>query len=165
MFGRRKKSREPEATPHAPGTQLTYDPNLIIRFKGHHVSLLKLFNNIQKASANREYDQVTESLESFRRVLQQHLMEENLRLYIYLRKCLAQDPDSAELAASMKREMGRIGKNVTEFINHYSEFGVNDDNIEKFRHDLVHIGAILQDRIQREEESLYTLYLPPDEYV
>jgi regulator of sigma D len=148
----------------APGTELAYDPGLIQRFKGHHATLLKLFGTIQESAAEGNYAKVKQTLKSFRRVLEQHLWEENLRLYIYLARCLAHDRDSAELASGMKREMGEIGRNATEFMRHYDEFGVDAGNIEKFKHDLKKIGDVLIDRIRREEDSLYTLYLPPGNY-
>lgn len=64
----------------------------------------------------------------------------------------------------MKREMGQIGRVVRDFIRHYREHGVNDDNIVKFTGELEGIGETLTDRIEREETSLYTLYMPPENF-
>jgi len=53
---------------------------------------------------------------------------------------------------------------VMQFISHYLQFGIDETNVKKFLTDLQGIGAALEDRIRREETSLYTLYLPPASY-
>jgi regulator of sigma D len=149
---------------YAPGTKLTYDSKLIDRFTGHHQSLLKIFTAIVAAAEQRNYAELTVRIGTFKRVLSEHLLEENLRLYTYLQHCLASDSQSLELVREMHLEMGAIGRKVNAFIRHYSEFGVSDLNVAKFLEELRGIGAALVDRIQREEQSLYSLYMPPEAY-
>lgn len=150
---------------YAPGTRLSYDPTLIERFKGHHRSLLKLFGDVQRATEARDFDRLTADLERFKRVLQEHLLEENLRLYAYLTKCLESEPENDQLMRDMKSEMIEIGRKVNEFISHYTSNGIGYENVHDFERQLKEIGEILTIRIQREEESLYTLYMPPDQYL
>lgn len=149
---------------YAPGTKLSYDPELIPRFKGHHVTLIKLFGELRESAQTDDYGRIPERLNTFRRVLETHLLEENLRLYTYLTKCLYNDTQNAELVQNMKREMEGIGRQVNQFIRHYADFGVDARNIRKFKADLKAIGTALTDRIEREEKSLYSLYLPPGDY-
>lgn len=148
---------------YAPGTQLAYDDQLIKRFTGHHRTLLTQFNGIVQAGEGRRYDELAQALKQFLSVLEQHILEENLRLYIYLEKCIS-DEDHKQMIREMKQEMGRIGQSVRLFVRHHLQFGINDQNIGKFRHELKDIGAALVDRIRREEDGLYTLYLPPSNY-
>jgi hypothetical protein len=154
--------REPRQ--YAPGTQIAFDPQLITRFKGHHAALLKLFNQIKQSAQAGDYVRTLEATATFKNVLQQHLLEENIRFYTYLRICLQKDEENARLMHTMKSEMEGIGRVVGRFISHYLEFGINEGNIKKFMTDLQGIGAALEDRIGREESSLYTLYQPPDSY-
>lgn len=149
---------------YAPGTKLSYDPTLIERFKGHHRSLLKLFGDIQRATEARDFATLTSTLARFKRVLQEHLLEENVRLYAYLAKCLESEPENYQLMRDMKSEMVEIGSKVNKFITYYAKYDINHQNIEEFERQLTEIGGILTIRIQREEESLYTLYMSPDQY-
>jgi regulator of sigma D len=153
-----------EPRQYAPGTKIGFDPQLITRFKGHHVSLLKLFGQIKQAAETGNYPRTLEAISTFKNVLQQHLLEENIRFYTYLRICLQKDAENARIMNAMKSEMESIGRVVMQFISHYLQFGIDETNVKKFLTDLQGIGAALEDRIRREETSLYTLYLPPASY-
>jgi hypothetical protein len=155
---------EQDAPQYAPGTEISYDSKLITRFKGHHVSLLKLFTSIKQRAEAGDFAQTLETIETFKNVLQQHLLEENIRFYTYLKMCLQKDEENSRLMNSMKSEMEGIGRVVTRFISHYLEFGIDEGNVKKFLTELQAIGAALQDRIAREENSLYTLYHAPAAY-
>ena len=165
LFGNSEQQAPPRAQQqqYAPGTEIPYDGQLISRFKGHHQSLLKLFNNISLAVKEHDYEQIMQALKKFVNVLEQHVLEENLKLYVYLQKCI-HDDDHNEMISDMKLEMAQISREVRSFVRHHLQFGVNAVNIEKFGHDLNGIGAALVDRIQREEDALYPLYMPPRNY-
>ncbi|MGO1500463.1 MAG: hemerythrin domain-containing protein [Marinobacter sp.] len=159
------RDTEVRAESYAPGTGISYDPQLIERFEGHHALLLKTYERIHTtANEDRNYSEIQTTMGRFRRVLKEHLLEENIHLYIYLNKCLAHDSSSSQLVLAMKNEMSRIGRKVIAFLNHYENTGVDESNIDVFVSQLEEMGAALTDRIEREERSLYTLYLPPDSY-
>ncbi len=145
----------------APGTEIRYDPKLIERFSGQHVELVNEIQLVKKFLVAKNYPATIESLRSFKVMLQQHLLEENLRFYTYLTHCLINDSEGRELMNDMRIEMGEIGRLLTRFIKHYLEFGINDLNAETFDSELTGIIHALADRIDREEKSLYTLYMPP----
>lgn len=145
----------------APGTEIHYDPNLVARFTHQHVELVNEIQKVKRFLHLHDYKSTVESLRTFKALLQQHLLEENLRFYTYLSHCLANDAEGRELMNEMRNEMGEIGRLVTRFIKHYLEFGINDLNADKFDAELTAIINALSDRIKREESSLYTLYLPP----
>lgn len=163
----RERPQEPStSTPlaHAPGTGIPYHPELMQEFAGHHASLRKLFAAITDSANRNDFSGTVATMEAFRRVLMTHLLEENLKLYTYLRKCLINDAASAQLVTGMKKEMGGIGTQVMDFLNAYIESGVTSANKEQFLASLAAIGTALADRLQREETSLYTLYMPPDAF-
>lgn len=171
MFGFFKKSKaaaqpvvEPEpakeAPRAAPGTGIHYDPQLIDKFKNDHHQLLGLFGAIKSAFDAGNYALVAENLDKFRSGLQAHLLVENVRLYIYLEHMLAGDETSYELVHGFRREMEGIGRVAVAFLTKYKTIGVDKDLAASFGRELDGIGKVLVDRITREEETLYPLYLP-----
>lgn len=148
----------------APGTEIRYHPDLIARFRGHHASLRKLFDATRNHAENDEFAAALKSLKSFRQVLTTHLLEENINLYTYLSKCLARDPDSKELITGMKSEMGQIGRSVMRFMQEYTNAGITPFNKKRFLDELTEMGKLFADRLEREETSLYTLYMPVDAF-
>ena len=167
LFGREKAPAEVKPTSgnqFAPGTQLPYDPNLIPRFEGHHQALFKLVAAIDKSVESQSFDQLKKQLVTFRGALQEHLLEENLKLYVYLTRCLNHDPVNSQLVDGMKTEMNQIASKVVSFLNQFIEGHIGVDNIGKFSQEFERIKGVLSERIRREETSLYTLYLPPDSY-
>lgn len=144
----------------APGTEIRYAPDLIDSLKNDHQELLGLYGKIQAAFDNKDYPSVAEKLETFRNGLQSHLLIENVRLYIYLDRCLANDASNSELIRGFRREMDDIAKVAMKFLNKYSDIGVDEDLASHFAQDFATIGRVLGERIKKEETVLYPLYLP-----
>ncbi|MEO7066366.1 MAG: hemerythrin domain-containing protein [Rhodanobacter sp.] len=151
----------PKAVLAAPGTQLHYNAGLIPRFLGHHGVLVDLISKVRSSAIAGDYVHNAKYIRKFKLMLNEHLLEENLLLYTYLGHCLKDDTEGNELMQEMRKEMGTIGRAVTQFIRHYEEFGVDARNVNKFTEELDGITSALGDRIAREERSLYTLYMPP----
>lgn len=167
LFSARKPPRRRDAAADenlAPGTEISYDPHLIERFEGHHRTLLKLFEDIDSAAGQYEFGKLSDLLARFKRVLQEHLLEENLKLYTYMQACMRNDPDNAEIMRDMKAEMGRIGRDVNRFIGTWTHQVIDASNIQDFQRELKGIGEVLTDRIEREENTLYPLYMRPEKY-
>lgn len=165
FFKKNKPSAQPVAQPtpanrEAPGTAIQYDPGLIERFKHDHRQLLALYNAIKQAFDRRDYAGVGAELDKFRSALNAHLLVENVRLYIYLEHMLAGDETSYQLVHGFRREMDGIGRAVVAFLTKYKTIGVDKDLAATFGRELEAIGKVLVDRITREEETLYALYLP-----
>jgi hemerythrin-like domain-containing protein len=144
----------------APGTEIRYAPELVDSLKGDHQQLLSLYGEIQDAFGRQEYQAVSEQLEIFKSNLQSHLLTENVRLYIYLDRCLAHDASNSDLIRGFRREMDEIAKVAMKFLNKYSAIGVDEDLAAHFAGDFATIGRVLGERIQKEETVLYPLYLP-----
>lgn len=170
FFGRKNKTQDVGSTSAeqlakrsvAPGTQIHYDAELIDRFKRHHGALVELITKVTTQVQTSRFDEAEKNFNKFRTLLNEHLLEENLRLYTYLSYCLKGDPEGSELMHDMRQEMAGLGRKVTHFIKHYQEFGINADNATVFLRDLAHVTEVLSDRIDREERSLYTMYMPPE---
>ncbi len=168
MFGLFKKNNEKTTasttqTPQystAPGTEIRYAPDLIDSLKGDHQALLILYGEIQEAFDQKDYPAVSEKLETFKSGLQSHLLTENVRLYIYLDRCLASDESNNELIRDFRREMDEIAKVAMKFLNKYSAIGVDEELAAHFAQDFATIGTVLGERIEKEETVLYPLYLP-----
>lgn len=144
----------------APGTQISYDPELIEKLKRDHENLLGLYGQIKAAFDAGKYPLVTEKLNTFKRALVDHLLIENVRLYIYLAYSFSSDEINDILVKEFRSEMGGIAKVVMAFLTKYETIGVDNDLAASFAKDLEAIGGALVARIEREEATLYPLYMP-----
>ncbi|MCW8918543.1 MAG: hemerythrin domain-containing protein [Gammaproteobacteria bacterium] len=169
MFGFfKKKADRHAATPTkteenahtAPGTQIHYSPDLIASLQSDHQNLLALYGEINNAFTEKRYADVSSMLTTFRGNLNAHLLTENVRLYIYLDHSLANDASSHDLIHGFRKEMDDIAKVALGFLRKYEAIGVDDDLAAHFATDFATIGKVLVERIQKEEKTLYPLYMP-----
>jgi len=144
----------------APGTHISYSPDLIDKLRADHAELLNVFMAIQASTTAGDLQQASAKLGEFRRALQAHLLTENVRLYVYLEHMLATDKLSHDLMHDFRSDMADIGKAVIDFLNKYRDLAVRPDLAESFPAELATVGAVLTERIQREEDTLYPLYIP-----
>lgn len=177
LFGNRKKTENAAATgatgkrpmngPHggslnAPGTQIRHDPELIANLKDDHALLLEIFGAITAAANTGDYAQVEQRLGHFRTVLMDHLLKENVRLYVYLEHTLVNDASSHQLIREFRHEMDAIGRVVVDFLVKYKAIATQPGLAVGFTGELASIGEALVARIHREESTLYPMYTPPD---
>lgn len=144
---------------------ISYDHDLIDTFQAEHQSLLRLFGDIRKAAEEEDYKIVHVKLKKFTSILRGHLLTENVKLYVYLSKELAHDPENKEIIMSFRREMMQIGKVVNRFVTVYDRPLWSLDMRQDFLPELIAIGEILIERINREENTLYPLYMPKENYL
>lgn len=169
LFGRKKESANPSPAPahgpahtaDAPGTTIHHDPHLIEHLMSDHQQLLGVFTAIAEAGKAGRLDEAQKQLENFRSLIMDHLLKENVRLYIYLEHLLAEDPVAHELMHGFRREMDGIGKVVVGFLGKYKELASHPEMASDFNRDLAGIGQALVARIRREEETLYPMYEAP----
>lgn len=152
----------PPASPNqaAPGTRIGYNGSLIHRLHSDHRAISALFLEIRAAANARQFGKAAELMPRFRSALQDHLLTENVRLYVYLAHLLEADPDNRALVREFQREMHAIGRQVVDFLTRYAHLGEDSTLASSFLADLEQVGKVLQDRIRREEEILYPLYVP-----
>lgn len=144
----------------APGTNIGYSADLVSQLEAEHVKLAQIFTAIGQAFDAGDVVTTVAHLEKFRSAIQAHLLTENVRLYIYLEHALAQDAISHALIHDFRHEMDSIGKAVLSFLGKYRELDTQPNLTISFGSDLSAIGKVLVERIQREESTLYPLYLP-----
>lgn len=145
----------------APGTMIRHDPALVGGLKQDHQLLLEIYGSIRKAAAAGDLPAVQTRLEHFRIVLQDHLLKENVRLYVYLEHMLQGDPTSHEMMHGFRHEMDAIGRTVVGFLNRYKFIAGEPSLAAAFAVELDSIGQALAARIRREEQTLYPMYQPP----
>ena len=168
LFGKSKKTSQKTVSNNlatAPNTAIAYDPDLIEELKQDHAALLALYKEIETQAHRNDFQAVHQTLASFKTMFHSHILQENVKLYVYLRHALETEADSQAIVSGMRREMGQIGKVVNQFIGKYSTWPWSDDLQKGFSAELAQIGAALVDRIELEEETLYTLYYPPERYL
>lgn len=151
--------------PAAPGTKLHYDQNLIPQFLSDHRKLLSIFGDIIAAMKQKNAGLVKEKMSIFGDELNGHLLKENIRFYVYLQHNLKNDPESIAIMHEFRKEMQHIGKAVVDFLRKYTEESDWSDAVwQNFQQEISGIGKVLTKRIQTEENTLYPLYLPPQDY-
>jgi oligoendopeptidase F len=145
-----------------PGRALSYDPHLVKSLKGDHQALVQIFQRIDAACRELKFADCEEALRQFRARFNDHLIVENTRFYLYVKHAMeAANPASAEIARGFQQEMNKIAKVVTTFVDKYSG---HEDALKSaaFAEELKGIGGALAERIEREEKTLYPLYVPVD---
>lgn len=167
MFGFFKRKKQPVVPSvdegqkaAAPGTQIHFSEDLIPQLKKDHQDLLALYGQIKEHFEQGNYKEVTRLLDSLRQALQGHLLTENIRLYIYLDRSMAHDELNADLVRGFRREMDIIAKTAMAFLKKYEMIGVDAELAKHFAVDFENLGKVLVERINREENTLYLLYLP-----
>lgn len=156
------KKEEKPAVPHAtaPGTSIGFDPGLVERLKGDHRRLLDIYKHVHTALGRGDFPAVRRHLGEFRSALQDHLLTENVKFYVYVSRQLASDESSSRIINDFRSEMQGIGRVVMDFLRKYTETELDAGAAATFKAELEQIGAALVQRIQREEGTLYPLYLP-----
>ncbi|HET8608844.1 MAG TPA: hemerythrin domain-containing protein [Burkholderiales bacterium] len=148
-----------QPTPTDTRNSVAYKPTLIAELKDDHRTLLKTFQDIRRATADRNAEMINHGLAAFKDGLAAHLLKEDLYFYSYTQARFTKqgDADSAETVHEFRKEMRRIAQAVKNFLSVY-EGKVNAGNLGNFESDLGVVGEALGKRIGREETILYPLY-------
>lgn len=144
----------------APGGAWPYDPNLIASLKSDHVSLRETLEELENYILHQQFAKIPDMLNRFGEALQSHLDEEREHFYRRVAICVRDDPATSAFVERANVKMDGIARQITIFTKHYKDIGVCRVNRDAFRHDLEVIAALLNERIELEETSLYALYQP-----
>ncbi len=166
LFGK-KKAAPPQAertnaapkkdVPTQPSAQ--FDPQFIARLEEEHRGLVALFVAIKNANEAGDFPAVKKGLQDFQMALNMHLAVENARFYAYLRRMLDGNSPEIRTMNAFFDEMQEIGKVVTQFLRKYTLADFTAETRAAFSPELEAIGAALAGRIDREEQTLYRLYV------
>lgn len=144
----------------APGTRIGYDPLLIQRLRADQQRMLELFTQTQALLNSRDYAGVFRKLGELRIALQDHLMTANVKFYVYMSRQLANDSAKSAIINDCRREMLANSRQLMDFLRTYTAVRIDDNLAETFQIDLLVIGAVLVQRIEREQTTLFPLYSP-----
>lgn len=137
---------------------IAYYPDLVQEMVGDHRRLLEVYGDMSRAAKMQDLEDFKFMLDNFKKLLTAHLLKEAIKLYIYLRQKLKNDPASYQLISGYKIEMDGITKVAMAFIDDYSDKTAKPIDFTLLNERLAEIGRVLGDRIRREENELYPLY-------
>ncbi len=152
------RSDGPSAKPGFLPTGTGYDARLIERLKDDNQILVETFSEISAAAAAKRYCDIPWLLARFKLVLQAKVMAENVKFYVYLHSKLAEQPETAEYVAGLRREMNELARAVLAFVNTHGACELTDETAGAFAQQLGQMRELLLRRVQLEESRLYTLY-------
>lgn len=151
---------ETSAQPGLEHARFGYSPELIDGLKGDHADLLRRYGDIEQLALKGQYAALPMALAGFKNKFDVHVLHENLQFYCYLEQRLARDADTLTLIKDFRSEMNAIARGVVNFVKKYRTVGVQPGNGAEFLAELRSVGALLVQRVEREEKDLYTLYRP-----
>ena len=88
----------------------------------------------------------------------QHILTENVSLYVYLTKFYGDDKSTVDLVKQTRSEMDKVGKTVRAFMQKYETMDVDDSMFATFSEGLESVIQELDKRIATVEKSIYPLY-------
>lgn len=150
----------------APGTTIGYYPELIGKLTEEHRTLMILLRAMRQACERKNVASLSQHISTFSSILNGHLLVENVRLYIYLQRNLRSDLANREKIAKFRRDMTGIVKAVTDFVTDQStvvEWA--ESHFEWAIGEINALEATLIARTSAEEEALYPMYKPVDQYL
>lgn len=142
----------------APGTEIRYNPNLIETLKRNHQVFWELYGQIKAAANSDDRPLIQQKLKEFRISLMEHILTENVSLYVYLSKFYGDDESTVDLVKKTRSEMDKIGKMVRAFMQKYETMDVDDSMFATFSEGLESVIQELDKRIATVEASIYPLY-------
>lgn len=137
-----------------------YDRQLVPSLDSDHIALLALVKRAATAAATDDAQTALRALHKFHSLLSDHLLQENTRLYLYIRSSpQARASGRAGLSRAFQIEMNQIARTVTQFVDQYT---ANQQAVlgPAFMVDLDSIRQTLAARFTREESTLYPMYAP-----
>lgn len=153
----------PAAAPAAPspGGGIAYYPDLIGELVGDHHQLLRHYESVRECFARQDLARIGQELQEFGALLRDHLLKENMRLYIYLQQRVAGDEVNTKLVRSFRLEMDGVARQALDFLERYKNIATMPASaLTQFLDEFERIGTVVHGRMQREEQGLYPLYAP-----
>lgn len=139
---------------------ISYSEQLIPALKHDHQVLINLYGQISYYILSQKYDAIQQNLDTLKTEFNRHIMQENVSFYCYLEQKFIQNPEQLETIKFYRKEMNGISHAFIKFIKKWQTTAICDDNIEEFRTEYETIGQVLAQRINQEEDHLYTMYQP-----
>lgn len=139
------------------GYALDSHKNLILELKREHTLLISLFTDIIKLAENQRFDKAMITLDEFRSVLMNHLINENTKLYLFLNAYYRHEKEFAQIT-KQRNEVSNITKAFMDFIQQWRLQGLNSNTRARFVNQALPLSDALIMRLQAEEKDLFVLY-------
>jgi hypothetical protein len=156
--------RKDDATPAARALQdksrFHHSPELIGALTADHGELLRQYGKLERMAVGGQLAGLPLALAAFKVRFDEHILNENLHCYCYLEQKLQNDRKGLRAMQEFRSDMNGIARCVVNFVKTWRVAGVRRANVEPFLADLREVGAMLVQRIEREERDLYPLYRP-----
>lgn len=107
-----------------------------------------------------KFDEIQSLLAVLKTEFNRHIMQENVSFYCYLEQQFAQDENHLETIKEYRKEMNGISHAFIKFIKKWQTEYISLENLAEFQSEYDAVGDVLAQRINREENELYTLYQP-----
>lgn len=155
---------EPKSTrsikPASPDGGIEYDSDLVGKLKEDHQELVRIYSAIKSAATENRYGDIHDLLSNFKLTFQTHLAVENVRFYVYVQQHMSLDAETSNFIADVRKEMNGIARAVLKFVDTYMAAPPTPVTATGFHAELDQIGPVLVQRVQLEENRLYSLYQP-----
>lgn len=121
---------------------------------------MTLFGRIwEEGFEQANYGKTSKLIAQFKADFQAHLLTENVKFYVYLEQCFAEDEHNAKIVREFRTDMNDIANAVVKFCKTYQgQFTL--EMVQQFKQDYATVGEVLTRRVSLEEKSLYVLYQP-----
>jgi len=135
-----------------------YKYGLIDSFMEDHQEILSVYEIIMSNAKDKDYAILPLMLSRFSKKCSNHFNSEE-ELYTFM-KALAGSRSEVErkVATEFSVEMKNLSLELFTILNQSKFIPVNDSTVDGFLEDFCQLGAILQERISREETVLYPMY-------
>ncbi len=151
MFGFFKKEKKKKN--HVP----KYDAKLIKKFHKDHEKLVTQIGIIKSNIEAHKIEKAKEGLKKLKMSILGHFMEEDIKLYWYLKNYYKENDSMMEIVFMYEDSIKKVQKTAISFLDKYSAEHVALDTVFKKQFD--EIVDVLATRIETEENNLYTLYV------
>ena len=136
---------------------LKYDKKLISKFHKDHQKLIELIKTTHEAIEANNIKRSKKYLIKLRMSILEHFMEEDIKLYWYLKRYYKKNPDTLNTVEMFEETIKDIQRDVLSFLSKYSKEDIELDGL--FKRKFLATVKEFATRIKTEESKLYTLYI------
>jgi hemerythrin-like domain-containing protein len=133
--------------------------SFISQIKEEHTKILGVLNEIEKIGVS-DVDSVFKLLKTSAEYIISHLEKENTILYPTLLQ--AEDSKTVNIANDFKLDMKILSMDIMNFFDDYKHTTCIENNTTAYLEDLSRIIINLKTRIEKEEKTLYPLFIEDD---
>jgi len=163
FLSRKAKQDEPPQGRDTAEAEVAYDPGLVTALTLQHRSLTTLLVKATSVAQQRDFAEVNGILTRFKLELEEHLRREHREFFPYLSAHLKGD-DANDVLREARANSLYIERAVEGFLNHYAGYPVGERTVLRFGMELSGVIEEFCERLEKEEATIYTLYLPPEAY-